>query len=264
MKYTLLQLTQDILSSMDADQITSINDTAEAQQVVTCIKTVYDDILSRSGIFVYKTLLTLTASGNNAQPVLMTKPTNITAIDWIKYDRHGLVDPPGTVTFVELKFLPIDTFMIMSHELMTTATNVSSQSITNIDGFTFTQYFRNDVSPNYYTSFDDQTILFDSIDNKVDLTTLQGSKTLAFGSKNTDFVSSDTFVPALQNDQFSLLLNESKALAWTELKQTPNVKAETMAARNWRHTAKSREHIPTAGWQRGSHPFQQLPFFGRR
>src|SRR5260370_33222766 len=133
MKYTLLQLTQDILSSMDADQITSINDTAESLQVVTCIKTVYDDILSRSGIFVYKTLCTLVASGNVLQPVLMTKPTNITTIDWVKYDRHGFSDAPGTVSFQELKFLPIDTFMIMSHELQTTASNVSSQSITNTD-----------------------------------------------------------------------------------------------------------------------------------
>ena len=38
MKRTLLEMTQDILSAIDADEVNSIDDTVEATQVATIIK----------------------------------------------------------------------------------------------------------------------------------------------------------------------------------------------------------------------------------
>jgi len=38
MRYTLLELTQDVLSSLDGEEVTSINDTTESTQIVKIIK----------------------------------------------------------------------------------------------------------------------------------------------------------------------------------------------------------------------------------
>lgn len=253
MQYTLLQLTQDILSSMDSDEINSITDTAEAEQVVTVIKTVYDDIISRGDFPKQKTLFTLTASGENTQPVLMTKPSTIHDIDWLKYNviETGDTDP----VWKDLIYLDVGAFMLMTHGFTLSDTTVDSMDISS-DGFTFTFLYRNDVGPTYYTSFNDNTIIFDAYDSAVD-TTLQSSKTLGFGEKAATFSESDAWVPNLHPHQFALLLNEAKSLAWAELKQAAHVKAENSARKNWIRLQKTKRTIPDGRYDTG-------PNFGRK
>jgi len=241
MKYTLLEMVQNIMSSMDSDEINSISDTTESQQVVQIIKTVYDDLITRGGMTSYKTLFNLTASGDNLKPVLMTKPLNIDTIDWIKYNRVKIGDPDPVWT--EIKFKPIDEFLWDVQALNPSETDVDVMTLTSVDGFTLTFNYKNSTGPEFYTSFDDTTLIFNAVDLTVD-TTLQTSKTVGYGSKITAFVESDSFVPALQPGQFALLLNEAKSLAWAELKQTAHQKAEQTARRNWSHLAKTRENIP--------------------
>ena len=40
-KMTVLEMVQDILNDMDSDEVNSINDTIEAQQVANTVRTVY-------------------------------------------------------------------------------------------------------------------------------------------------------------------------------------------------------------------------------
>jgi hypothetical protein len=90
---------------------------------------------------------------------------------------------------------------------------------------TVTVLYVSDKAPEYWTCWNDDTILFDSYDATVD-TTLQKVKTLCGGEKGVVFTLSDSFTPDLDDSQFAMLLNESKALAWAELKQTVHAKAE--------------------------------------
>lgn len=260
MKYTLLELTQTILSSMDSDEVNSINDTVESQQVVGIIKTVYDDIISRSELESNKVPFNLTPSGDSAKPVLMTKPDNIDHVHWIKYNciLNGNVIP----VWVDMVYLPFMDFLDYTHAYNTTETFVGS-FVYSAEGFVTTFTYRNDTAPHYYTTFDDNTVIFDAYNNTVD-TTLQSSKTLCYGSKKTSFTASDTFIPALQPSQFALLLNEAKSLAWAELKQTAHQKAEVTAHRNWRHLQKSRQNIPDGQTpMSNAHTFDKLPNFAR-
>lgn len=263
MRYTLLELVQNIMSSMDSDEVNSISDTTESQQVVAIIKTVYDDMITRGDMQAYKTLFNLVASGDSLKPVLMTKPLNIDSIDWIKYNRilFGGPDPVWT----EIKFMPIDEFLWMMQSLNPSETNVDVMTIVSTDGFTLTFPYRNDTGPSWYTTFDDTTLIFDAVDKTVD-STLQTSKTIGYGAKITTFVEVDSFVPAIQPGQFPLLLNEAKSLAWSELKQVQHPKAEQTARRNWRHLAKTREHIPTvakADKPMRPNPIDSFPSFSR-
>ena len=261
MKYTLLELTQAVLSSMDSDEINSINDSVESQQVVEVIKTVYDDIVSRGDVQRNKTLFNLDASATVSKPIVMTKPSTIERIEWIKYDCRDKDDTAPV--WNELTYLPQVDFIDYIHTFdQTDTTNVSTFSHT-ADGFTTTFAYQKKSPPRYYTSFNDNTIFFDGYDSEVE-STLQSSKTLCYGIKTSDFQRLDTYVPELQPQQFALLLNEAKSLAWAELKQTEHGKAEQMARRNWRHLQKNRQQVPNSNnIADNSHSFSKLPNFAR-
>lgn len=261
MKYTLLELTQSILSSMDSDEVTSINDTVESQQVVEVIKTVYDDIISRGDLTTNKTLFNLTASENVLQPIIMTKPENIERIEWIKYDTRDVDDTEASWT--TLTYLPPVDFVDYMHSGSQSGTDVGSFNYLS-GAFSMTFTYRTDTAPHYYTSFDDNIIFFDSHDVAVD-PMLQASKTLCYGLKVTDFTKSDEFTPNLQPQQFALLLNEAKSLAWAELKQSGHEKAEQASRRNWRHLQKTRMEIPnnSKDFTNNAGNFSVLPNFAR-
>ena len=261
MKYTLLELTQAVLSSMDSDEINSITDTVESQQVVEVIKTVYDDIISRGDLTSNKTPFNLTASTDPLKPILMSKPEGIERIEWIKYDTKDFDDT--TPNWTNMTYLPPLDFIDFMHSGNQDGTNVESFTHA-LDGYVLTFTYRNDTAPHYYTSFDDYTVFFDAYDSEVD-STLQSSKSLCYGLKVTEFTRDDAFVPNLQPQQFALLLNEAKSLAWSELKQTVHQKAEVSARRNWRHLQKTRQEIPNSGdMLNNASNFDRIPNFARR
>lgn len=261
MKYTLLELTQSILSSMDSDEVTSINDTVESQQVVEVIKTVYDDIISRGDLTTNKTLFNLEASEDPLKPIIMTKPDNIERIEWIKYDTRLVGDTEAS--WSNLTYLPPVDFVDYMHSGNQSGTDVGTFDYLS-GAFAMTFTYRNDTAPHYYTSFDDNVIFFDSYDIAID-GQLQATKTLCYGLKVTDFTKSDEFVPNLQPQQFALLLNEAKSLAWVELKQTGHQKAEQSSRRNWRHLQKTRTEIPNNSKEilNNASNFSVLPNFAR-
>lgn len=260
MKYTLLELTQSVLSSMDSDEINSINDTPESLQVVEVIKTVYDDIVTRGGLQTHKTLFNLAASTDPTKPIMMTKPEGIDVIEWLRYNV-ATVDDTYPV-WADLHYLPIHNFIEMMHGYNPTETNMESFTH-SFDGFTIDFVYRNDTNPYYFTTYDDNSLFFDAYDLAVD-DTLQASKTVGYGSKATTFVREDTWVPELQPNQFALLLNESKSLAWAELKQTVHAKAERTAIKNWQHLQRTRQQIPDGQvFQNQTHNFNRLPNFAR-
>lgn len=260
MKYTLLELTQAVLSSMDSDEVNSISDTPESQQVVTIIKTVYDDLISRGGLVSNKTLFNLVPSSDLLQPIIMSKPQHIDRIEWVKYNvmLSTDIDP----VWEQMIYLPPEDFINYTHSYNPSENNVDTYTY-NVGDLLFTFTYRTDTAPRYFTSFNDSDVVFDAYDSTID-STLQGSKTLCYGKTKTNFLEEDDFVPNLQPQQFSLLLNEAKSLAWAELKQIPHGKAEVTARRGWRHLQKTRQTIPEPIIRNNSHSFDTLPNFGRR
>jgi len=254
MKYTVLDLVQTILSRMDSDEVNSINDTVEAQQVATIIRSVYFDIISRADLPEHYSLVTLNASADSSKPVLMSLPSSVASIKWLKYDVREASDDP--INMQLLRYLPLSEFLTRMHSLDTDETDVDSFSHT-IGSNTFTILYKNNKAPEYYTTFDDNTVLFDSLDTDVD-STLQQNKTLCYGKNVVTFTLSDNFTPSLDEEQFALLLNESLSTAWAELKQTQHPIADRNSRRGWTHLQKSRDGI------KGLKDFDKLPYFGRK
>lgn len=68
-KYTLLDMTQDILSDMNSDEVNSIADTIESMQVAQIIKSTYYNIIDgRDWPHLYQ-MFQLTPSGDTAKQI---------------------------------------------------------------------------------------------------------------------------------------------------------------------------------------------------
>lgn len=250
MKYTLLELTQNILSRLDSDEVDSINDTVEAMQVARVIRNTYFNILTRANLPEHKKLIQLTASGDSTKPVLMTRPSNVSSIEWIKYNVRTATDLTDRYDYVTP--VSLSQFLEMQDSLSTADTSVGTMVVNSI-----TFAFKNNVRPCFCTIVEDVNIIFDSYDSGVE-TTLQTSKTKCSGLTLPTFALIDATIPDLDDIQFPLLLSEATAVAFVDLKQMPNPKAEQESRRNWvsLQRTKALKKIPSA--------FDELPNFGRR
>lgn len=257
MKYTLLQLTQAVLRSIKGETVNSISDTEESLAVAGIIKECYGTILARADLPESKTLFELNASGDNQKPVLMTLPTDVYSIDWLKYNaiEDGDTDP----VWKDLVYLPIKDFLDYTNQFDVDETEVAEMTQTHgTDSVTFK--YRNDGAPTYFTDYRDFYILFDSYDSAVDAT-LQKTKTTAYGIRPTAWSETDNFTPDLSSQQFVLLLKEAKAMAWQELKSVDNQKAER-EARDIRIAMEQKKH--KVNYSRMSYYYNELPDYGRK
>ncbi len=221
MKYTLLELVQLILSAMDSEEVNSINDTVESTQVSLLLKALYFDLATELGLPEHETLFQLDASGDNNLPVLMTLPSTVTRLDNVKYDKQLTAD-----TFPDwqkIEFKNFADFMDISNSLREETTNIGSMNVTN-NSETFEIVHRTNLAPDFYTTTDDFTLIFDSFDTVED-TTLQKSKTMCQGSVYSTFTLTDGFTPDLDPTQFSYYINRAKVRAFTELKQVDHAEA---------------------------------------
>lgn len=239
--YTLLDYVQAIASSMDSDEVSSYDDSVESLQIAHIIKTVFNDIQARADLPEHFTLFELTASGSASKPVLMTKPASVNSVEWVQYNKvaNGETNP----NFQDIQFLPLDQFLRMQDMLSVSDTEVESfdQTIgSDADSITF--IYKNNKAPDYYTTFDDNTFIFDSFDNTVD-STLQKTKTRCYGRKDQTFTMSNSFVPFADRDMCTLLLNEAKVLAFAELKQMSHDEAKKWASRGWTKIQKNKRGI---------------------
>ena len=365
MKYTLLEMTQDILSNMSSDEVNSISDTPESLQVATIIKQKYYDIVSRGDLPEHNQLFQLNPSLTVVSPVLMTIPDGIGRVEYIKYydsnpqdngssqyDQYGAYSQHGvnldlqsnangwsttsttshTIALSSVTFtVSAGQFIYPGNTATATATGTSNSmsgtviaysgttltlNITTISGSgtfsswtitesngmasipgyqyvimlptqhflemvnkfdpsenevqsfiladtsnkfpgNFTFLYKNNRQPQYCCILSNYYVIFDSYDNTQD-STLQSSKTMCFGQVVPTFQMVDSFTPDLDSQQFPLLLNEAKALAFYELKQQPHALAMQEVKRQWSTVQKNKSinNRPTY--------FQELPDFGRR
>lgn len=280
MKQSLLELTQDILASMDSDEVNSISDTTESMQVAEIVKQTYFNIISRVDISDHDQLIQLNPSLDETNPVLMYVPAGIGRISWLKYFNTNIIDesaagghdinvditstqdgiPIAVPGYEYVTILPVTQFIEMVNSFNPRENNVESFTFNdNSNNFNsaYTFYYKNDKQPQFCTILSNYYVIFDGYDATQD-STLQNSKTMALGQVIPTFTMTDSFIPNLSEEQFVLLLNEAKSLAYFELKQSAHPKAEQEAKRAWSSVQRDKSIINRPTY------FDQLPNFGRR
>lgn len=218
MQYTLLEMTQKILSDMDSEDVNSISDSVEAQQIASVIEDTYFNIIAAREIPEHQQLLKITSASDSARPTYFTYPTNCKEIVKLFYN----VDTNSGYNYREIYYLTPMEFLQKQPTTTTNATVVTTSDYTLI--------IPNNKMPHYYTTFDDYTIIMDSFDNTVE-STLQEVKTRAYGTVYPTFTISDSFVPDLDAVMFPLLLAEAKSTCFSLFKSGSDPKVEQAARR---------------------------------
>lgn len=226
-KQTLLEIVQDILSDMDSDVINSIDDTDEAGQVAAIVKSTYEAMISNRNWPHTARIINLTASTDSLFPTYMTIEDDVKQFISIFYDKRKVDET--RIRFQELKYKEPDDFLRLTNSRDSTAT--TTDTINDPSGVKL--LIQNDRAPTYYTSFDDETLVFDSYDNAVD-STLQATKTQARAFVIPSFEVTNEFVPDLPLEAFPALVEESKSKAQFKLKQMQDIKSEQEASRQQR------------------------------
>ena len=220
MKMTLLEIVQSVLSDMDAEEVNSIGDTTEATQVASIARDTFNNMVANRTIPEHRTLINLTAVGDITKPTHMMYGTNVTKVSTVWYDKSD----DDSFQYEEVKWCdPLD-FLRM--------TDGVSGSYVSVDDNGTKLRIRTDAQPSYYTSFDDQYLVFDAYDSAVDATITSG-KSRAYGTVLPEFdLNDDNFVPDLDAHMFPYLLAETKSVAFSLLAGGSDPKVEQAARRN--------------------------------
>lgn len=226
-RYTLLELTQSILRSMESDEVSDINETQEAKDVVDIIKESYFDIVGEMNMAEQEGLFKLDSSGDNTKPTLMYVPSTVSRIQWLKYN---IDDSTSTPNNRDVRYVNNQEFLYYQQGLDPSDTTISQMTV-SINGSDFVFHYHNNSFPTYYTIFDERNIIFDSYDSSIE-STLTTVRTVGWGDLVPSFTLSNNWVPDLDPRQFQLLLQASKSTAFMELKQTQNARSEKQERKN--------------------------------
>jgi hypothetical protein len=203
-KLTLLDMTQSILSAMDSDSVNDIDDTVESIQVADLIREAFYELMSERDWPFLQQITTLNSLADPNNPTKMEIPENLNKVLWIKYNKK------------EVRYLPPEDFddLLSKREYLAGVVD-NNGIIMNRD-------------PQYYTSYDEKYITFDSYEATVD-SVLQPSKCKVFGVVVPQWQHENNFTPDIPEKFFSTLLAEAKSQSFVNLKQQVNAREERKA-----------------------------------
>lgn len=227
-KMTLLQMTQNILSAMNSDEVNSITDTVESQQVADEIQNTFNELYSNRDIPEQEGLIDLDWTGDDDRPNTLKLPDSTVRIKWLKYLNYPSTGDP---TYRTLTYLDPEEFVKRVLELSTSSYSTYTP-VPFLSGSPLLYTIATDRAPQFYTIFNDEgeTLVFDSFDYAVE-SHLTGSNSLAWGIKNPVFELADEFIPNLPDNLFPHLLAEAKSACFVNIKEVANSKEEQRARR---------------------------------
>lgn len=245
MKYSVLGIVQQMLNDTDGDEVNSIDDTTESMQAAYILRSSYDNIITNSSIEYFHRGIQFDGVSDTDKPNYLKLPENIQEMTYLAYDVSTKDKP---ITFQEMKYLYPDEFLAKQSSLNSTKDNV--ERVKDYNGLVY--FIANNRAPMYWTSFDDQYIVFDSYNKEVE-STIHKEKTQGMAYISPKFVMEDDWIPDLPADMFPYLISEAKASFSNKIRQMQSVTDEAwstlhrrrMSRKNWQ--AKGGIRLPNYG-----------------
>ena len=207
-------MVQSILSDMDSQDVNSISDSVEAQQIASVIEDTYSMICSTRELPEHKKLIKLTSLSSLTRPTHFTYPSDTRELEKVYYATNAGI-------YHEVRWVdPMD--FLQSQPTSGLSVLDTNAGTTLLIGQT--------SAPSTYTSFDDNYIVMNSYDASLE-STLQESKTRAYGSVFPTFSLTDDFVPVLDDSLLPYLLAEAKSTCFSLFKNGSDPKVDQAARR---------------------------------
>jgi hypothetical protein len=219
----LLNVVQNVMSSLSLEEVNSIEEVPESVQIAEIVKETYYEVIAHREWEFLRETFSLTASGDNNKPVLMTMPKNVTDLQTVRYFNTE------KDVYEEVEYLSPEEFLELNSGVkLSDDVEQYTDLVKQVDAVI---RVKNNKQPEYYTSFDEENVIFDSYNSAYD-TTLQSSKTLCYGSKRPVFIIEDDYEIDMPEEMiWSYLLPEVKSVASINLLQTSNAKEEQRSRR---------------------------------
>lgn len=228
-KLTLLQIVQKTMEALNLDEINSISDSPDSEQIAQIAQDSYYELLNQADWPHTIRLEQLESVGDNTKPNYLRIPDEVTRIDDFKYDATLVDSSSLPVDLIEIKTVvwlsPVD-FLKKTQGRNTELTEI--ETITDFNGVRYHVY--NDREPSYWTSFDDEYVVCDAYNSDVE-STLQGNKSQALMKWIEDVVITDDLLVGAPSHFFQTWLAETKSTAFIYMKQEASPKDEQRARR---------------------------------
>ena len=199
----------------DGFRISTIDDGIESQQVASIAEKVFydlnNDVFGNSQL---ESLVQLEALADSTKPNYLRLPD--AAAD-IKHDAvmYDISDDVAEIEMKEIEYMtPLDFLELIGKKKAST----TNQIVTDFGGYRMT--IDNDTAPQYYTSFNDEHLVFDSFNSTVD-STLQSGKSGVITQLQRSFTQSDTYVIDFPEWFHTTYLNQVMAEASAALREEP-------------------------------------------
>jgi hypothetical protein len=262
MKLTLLDMVQDIANDLETDEINSINDTVESQQIAQIIKTSFFEMIGNRNWAHLKRTFQFENASDVTKPTHIKTPVLLKELVLFNYNKRKPTDTKDK--YGSIKWYEPEEFLLNTNGRDSSQDNV--ETVTDFGGVSL--YIRNDKTPEFCTSFDDEYLVLDSWDS-ISETTIEGSRTQAVGYIEPTWEQIDGFIPDLPSESFPALLAEAKSTAFVVLKQQTNEKAEQKAQRQQRWlsrkdwTIKGGVRYPNYGRRKNMQSTNSNPLFSK-
>lgn len=221
-KQTLLDIVQDILNELVSDEVNSISDTNEALVVANIVKRTFIDISNEMNLPHQKDVTSLDPYSDLSKPNFLKIPEDTSKVLWLRYDIR--TSTTGNKAYTDITWMCPEDFLYY----------VNARPSTDTSNYQLVYYSANvplvinkKVGPTYWTSFDDDTLIFDNYNSAVD-STLQASKTLAYVERSPSLIIADATIINLPENLNSLLYNSALSRASLDL----NKEMSPVGARN--------------------------------
>lgn len=238
----VLDYVQATLSVMDSDLVDTIGDTEESSQIAHLLQDVYEELMAREEWAHLHGPLTLTAAADVTKPATFTLPADIKYVTSLSYNTSET----GAYRKGDLCYLEPQVFL----NRYSTGEGQANKLLVSV-GTNLQYYCGLDNWPTHWTSFDDLTVVMNSVHKGYD-STLTADKLQGWGVTLAPFQVTDEFVPDLPRHMVPLLQAELNRQAFQYFKQIESKTDEQKAARQLaRHRREnSRLTRPADQWYR--------------
>lgn len=199
MSRTLLYTVQRVLEKLNLDPVNSINDTEDSLLVSREAESTFYDLMTRGEWQDKLDLLELNSVSDLSNPTALRFASEVHNISSLRYDITTEEDDYKRIR--EIKWLDPEDFLEKSYSL-----NTSNDGVEEVVYQDFPIFIRTDKMPDYYTSFDNTTLIFDSYDSETE-DTLIGTKTICYGKAVPTWLQDDGFIIPVQDSVYPLFLS---------------------------------------------------------